>query len=452
MRCRSTKARGGFTIVELLVAAGVSLLLMVIITEAFKRGIDMFRSMRTQGVMQERLRTAGTMLRDDLAAFRFPETAPYQYVSDQTTDRFPVAWEPPKKTTGGGYFRIFQGPMDPLTNNPFVAEGTDRDGMLFARATTHTLQFTVLRLDFNKVNKGATPENMFRVLENPQPVPPGMLFPNNFVDPNDYVKTPAFGTTPFFTTRYAEVSYFLVPNNDFAGATQPNPTQLFNLCRRQRLLIDPKFSGTAVPANSNAEISTRYTSPPIYNNMADMSEPRNRFGMVPSISGGPYPTLATDPNIAGLPDTAGLVDSSLTGLAKGDDIILSDVISFEVKAMWTPIVTGNPAIDDPGPLPAYNVPGSFIMPGLPSPVANSDYPFDYLPLSKRNSVFSTRQMRVFDTWSADPPYDTWNDTANAAIAGTRIPLRINLKAVLIRIRIWDPKAEQARQLTIIQDL
>ncbi len=72
MRVYERKGRRGFTIVEMLVAAGVAMVLMVIITEAFKRGIDMFRLMRAQGNMQERLRTAGTAMRDDLAAHHFP--------------------------------------------------------------------------------------------------------------------------------------------------------------------------------------------------------------------------------------------------------------------------------------------------------------------------------------------------------------------------------------------
>ena len=63
--------RGGFTLVELLVAASVSILLMVILTEAFKRGIDMFRTLRAQGQMQERLRLASIGMRDDLASFHF---------------------------------------------------------------------------------------------------------------------------------------------------------------------------------------------------------------------------------------------------------------------------------------------------------------------------------------------------------------------------------------------
>src|SRR5881396_2085341 len=67
--------RGGFTLVELLVAAAVSIVLMVILTEAFKRGIDMFRTLRAQGQLQERLRFVSIGMRDDLASFHF-DSAP----------------------------------------------------------------------------------------------------------------------------------------------------------------------------------------------------------------------------------------------------------------------------------------------------------------------------------------------------------------------------------------
>src|SRR5262245_23234475 len=153
MRTMNAKPRNGFTIIEMLVAAGVSMLLMVIITEAFKRGIDMFRTMRAQGNMQERLRTSGTALRDDLAAHHLPgSTGITQYISFTTSDD---NWVPPQD----GFFRIYQGPMD-AAGNPFAVEGTDPDGMLTTRATTHILHFSVFR-------KGTSPDNIFRTVAQP---------------------------------------------------------------------------------------------------------------------------------------------------------------------------------------------------------------------------------------------------------------------------------------------
>ena len=33
-----------------------------------------------------------------------------------------------------------------------------------------------------------------------------------------------------------------------------------------------------------------------------------------------------------------------------------------------------------------------------------------------------------------------------------IPLRVRVRALQIKLRIWDPKSSQTRQMTIIQDL
>jgi hypothetical protein len=94
---------------------------------------------------------------------------------------------------------------------------------------------------------------------------------------------------------------------------------------------------------------------------------------------------------------------------------------------------------------------------------NTDYPFDYLPVPKwsffgaaSNPSFAipgNLSYRVFDTWSRAPgvlpnQYSTWN-TAGSVVS---IPLKIRIKALQIRIRVWDRKSEQARQITIVQDM
>lgn len=437
MRSRFSRPRGGFTIIELLVAAAVSILLMVIITEAFKRGIDMFRSMRAQGVMMERLRTAATTLRDDLAAHHLPENnGQLPYVGEFTNLESPP-WVPPQD----GFFRVYQGPMGfdaAGVRIPFLVEGTDRDNMLFTRATTHILQMSVMR-------KGTSPDNMFRTAEI------GLL---GGPPASQYIDPPAYGETGVFSSRWAEVSYFLYPNGDTA-----NGTQLYNLYRRQQLLIPSSNVAPAmakampttdmIPATTaNPEISTRYTAAGnFYNDTHFVTQPRYRFGMQPLV------TLATDPRAAGFPivmpvpnnpaptpfDLHAYPPIGSATLQAGDDIILADVISFEIKAMYAPITTVTP-IDDP-PQATYSLPGI-------GTVVNSDYPFDYLPQTKRNTAFFNNGIRVFDTWSSNDIYATW-DQAPSPVA---IPLRIKLKAVLIRVRIWDAKSEQTRQVTIIQDI
>ena len=58
--------RRGFTLVELLVAMALIVFIMVILTEAFTAGIGVFRTLKSQGDMQERLRAASSLLHDDL--------------------------------------------------------------------------------------------------------------------------------------------------------------------------------------------------------------------------------------------------------------------------------------------------------------------------------------------------------------------------------------------------
>src|SRR5207237_8806998 len=98
--------------------------LMVILTEAFKRGIDMFRTLRAQGQLQEKLRMATVGLRDDLASFHFQPTvqnpnANQYYLAGW---RFDHGSAPPPE----GFCRIYQGP-EANSAFPFIAEGADPD-------------------------------------------------------------------------------------------------------------------------------------------------------------------------------------------------------------------------------------------------------------------------------------------------------------------------------------
>jgi type II secretory pathway pseudopilin PulG len=468
--------RGGFTIVELLVAAAVSILLMLIVTEAFKRGLDMFRHLKAAGDLNERLRTAARALRDDLASFHFEDgvSSDRQYLSGIDLRESASPNDPPTD----GFFRIIQqpepgNPPDPINNplgEPCVFEGTDSDGVLFSRATRHALHFTVFRRETSPTVKNPVdPSYLFRTLEpyggaaHPDPA-----FPSLYVDPPD------FREAGVFASRWAEVCYFLAPNGRTA-----NGTPLFNLYRRQKLLL-PRAGGYAgIPAGpvpvapppyrENPEISARtQVSPPVgrfYNRIGDVTQPRFRMGMLPAIDDG------NDPNLAGLfaaptgsyqrlEDDLGLADERA-----GDDILLPDVISFEIKATWD---ADSSLLE---PRRTLTVPGLGVGPTSLYP--NSDFPFDYLPPSPQNLVLANRVWRVFDTWCDRPgtPYGeprpsagagdpggigpAWSDvtpTPNPNLTGARIPLRIRVKAILVRMRIWDAKTEQTRQLTVIMDM
>ncbi|MGL6097934.1 MAG: PulJ/GspJ family protein, partial [Fimbriiglobus sp.] len=67
-RFRRPPARRGFTLVELLVAAALSVVIMYILATAFKTGTDTLSSLKSLGTLSDQLRTAQTVLGADLAA------------------------------------------------------------------------------------------------------------------------------------------------------------------------------------------------------------------------------------------------------------------------------------------------------------------------------------------------------------------------------------------------
>jgi hypothetical protein len=63
-------------------------------------------------------------------------------------------------------------------------------------------------------------------------------------------------------------------------------------------------------------------------------------------------------------------------------------------------------------------------------------------------------LSVFDTWT---PYANWDGTPNASIQKNTdvahvIPLKIRILGLQITLRVWDEKTQQARQMTLIQDM
>ena len=63
-RGKPRRPRPGFTLVELLVAIALIVFIMVILTEAFSAGTGVFRTLKAQGDLMEKLRAAELLLRD----------------------------------------------------------------------------------------------------------------------------------------------------------------------------------------------------------------------------------------------------------------------------------------------------------------------------------------------------------------------------------------------------
>jgi hypothetical protein len=198
-------------LVELLVAAGLAVLIMAVISVAFQQGLTTFSHLKSSGDLADRLRSAQSLLRQDLESDHFSgnevdtaaDSPGRMKLSDlrynDTTQRVPV----------GGFFRIEQGPGAP------VVEGTDIDGLASTRALDHQLHFTIAR-------SGNAEGDLF--------TGPG-------------------ATAGVFTqSRFAEVWWKL---SQVPTAT-PNGVPTYALLRYVRVLNDPRFALSAGLADMRA--------------------------------------------------------------------------------------------------------------------------------------------------------------------------------------------------------
>ena len=394
---RTTKRltrRPGFTLVELMVAAALCVFIMAILATAFQSGIDTLRNLRSIGDMQDQLRAAGEVLKRDLAASHFLEEEGKPNKGRRVSDQWIHLLGATGNTYSGwtppraGFFRI--------KSDPVFFEGNDQDSLQATRATNHQLHFT-------SILPGGTEQDM-------------------------YV---ANGTNDTLFSRAAEVCYFLDTTGpvEFAGG-DPN-VRMYKLYRRQRLV---KYFATdlANVAAADADVVALVTAGGVRAiDMATVTNPGNRLTPAP-----------------------------LGGARYGDDVLLSNVISFEVRVAW------EPAVGVPGPRPMpVNFPllgtGEFMPTNndigvFDDPLVynrSTEYPYDTLPhLTPGPNVGGNLTLTpryIFDTWTNQGTYTNWNSTT---ATNNTLPMRLRVKAVQIRIRIFDPKVKQARQVTFVQDL
>lgn len=389
---RSTnRRRRGFTLVELMVMAAVCVLIMAVLSSVFQAGTDTLRQLRSAGEMMDQLRVASEVIKRDLVQPHFLEedTKPNKglRVSDQYIDRLNTVtgtapatvytgWTPPR----GGFFRIFSPPGPQVGGWPggSFSEGYDSDGLASWRAP-QAGQTPCQYVQFTSILPGGADQNLYA--------------------------TTVGGIT--YTSPAAEIAYFLDPS---AGG----PT---NLIRRQRLVamgpaeanvLQAAFANPATAGDAEGVISFRWVGPSrVVNTLADVINPANRLGLVNNPS-----TTAIGAGDVYLSPILGMGGSRL-----GEDVLLSSVVSFEVKPIWS----------DPS--------GAAAQAG-PFGGSNTDYPYANL----------NGPSFAYDTWA---PLPNWNATTPN---GNSIPNRVRVKSIQIRIRIFDPKLKNSRQLTLTQDL
>lgn len=406
-RTCTTRSRRGFTLVELMVAAALAITIMWILAESFKMGIDFARSARSTGDMMTQLNNVGQIMTRDLQFNHFIGTPTVTNsngkLASQRLDQLGSSGTTTNATgyiPPNGYFQLY--------SPPAASSTSDTEGFQINTATATTLQFTAYQ-------PGGSAQNQY------------------------------FATVggTVYTSRAAEIALFLGSPSGAGvatGVTPPTPgltsQPLYNLYRRQRLVgvtsDDAVNLAQAVAADQSAGWTlgsgevisvtpmtppTPATTTPTINTLAGFSS-GTAARLAPYVAGTTYQA----PSFAPLSSTYGRA---------GDDILLTNVLSFEVLASWS---TNTSSLGVSAIPVAYNSsPRSFS--------SNSNYPYDYLSLSSMNTKVLPN---LFDTWSQ---VSGWNNLSNLGtnFSGNLIPMPIRVTSLQITVRIYDPKTKQARQ-------
>jgi prepilin-type N-terminal cleavage/methylation domain-containing protein len=214
--------RRGFTLVELLVAMALIVFIMMILSHTFLEAQRSFQTLKSIGDMEERLRTAATLLRRDLSADHFEGKRRTSDNAFWDTNH----WQGPPRE---GFIRVFQGAS--------VAEGTDSNGIRVKRAWGDILHMSVKlrgnhQHDFFTAN--AAPLAGGRSNYFTTPLPPDARYEQGGL----------------YSGQWAEVAYFLWPNGQQAiDAVNGQPaTPLYSLFRCQYVVAtdNTKLRGGAL--------------------------------------------------------------------------------------------------------------------------------------------------------------------------------------------------------------
>jgi type II secretory pathway pseudopilin PulG len=427
MRHSRHPQRRGFTLVELLVACALTVLIMAVLATAFSTGMTTFSHLKSTVGLSEQLRSAETILRRDLEAVHLED-------ADGLAVRVSKAGTDTK-----GYFEIVHGSTAvrtlPTSNKPFIVEGIE-DLVESYRATDHGLFFT------SKLTGASEQETFTGAVADPfVPIPLTSLQTGFDEEPRQTLSDFATAVNPSFVAKWAEMGLFLVPSNVSTtedGATGGTTLPLYSLIRRQRVLAatavpvtfsTPKFTTPVGRRDyfpeasfSTQTLQTTGASPVQYVQLNDPTTVRikaNRLGYL--VTGfGPGATLqAVMPDGGSLPSTVPRFSSIQCKSASnkdGTDVLVTNVVSMHIRVM-----------DSTGTFKDTMIP----MPAVP---ASSPYPpFLALPGVAPAASFPN---------SATEGYRL--DTATPGVP--------QMRAVQIKLRVYDTKNHLTRQMTMTFDL
>jgi prepilin-type N-terminal cleavage/methylation domain-containing protein len=473
MRART---RTGFTLIELMVAMALTLFIMVILSQAFVTSLETFSGMKALGDMQQDLRSAMVMLRDDLSQDHFEGK---RRLSDQTTTN--NSSELASRHPQAGFFAVRRGSTAPLVTPPstppyplYASEGTDASPALIPslRAVDHLIYMTVKR-------KGNRQENFFNTALQGNPVDLGKFFGQktaydvltNQLPYATQSQEYAGGTTGYYSSQWAEVLYFLVRTGSTEQPKDPTSTMgtpTYGLYRAQFVMVsDPtyvnkQFLTLATPADATAlsvgtfsGISCRANGKALtFYSPADAA--RSGTNRVFNDFGTTVLRGIATAAAGGASEAAGGVVTIKTtaahGFSAGQTVTISGVTvkgyNGAFTIMSTPTTTTFTYIN---PMTGLGAAGSGTAtlkydpednPRILNPQTATLNPQTATLVCPNVISFQVQLMYLNQT--------TFVDVAGTTYDTTSIPS--GLKGIQVTLRVWDNKTRQTRQSTIVQDL
>jgi type II secretory pathway component PulJ len=460
--------RRGMTLVEMLVATTCTLILMGAIAQVFGAFGTAVSDSRSMIELDAQLRSVAWRLRNDLAG--------------ATARTLP----PLEVEAGEGYFEVIEGPRgdaDGGANASSLAPADIDDVLLFTTRNTETPYL------------------------------------------GRYTSNPAtLGTTQTTESQLAEVAWFLRPTDVSAGTSAPVAT--YTLFRRQNLVsgyvgFAPFYDAAnrnfnTIPFTAwaiffdNFDLSVQYQAANgvfLPNSLADLTRRENRFmhnsgGVIDAAAGSfRFPDGTINPTFQwqATPAPDGLIfDRTRNSARVGEDVVLTNVIGFDVRVFDPGAPVGVPAGGDSAVVPGD---GGFAAATVAANGAYVDLgwnkgPYGVVATSGQRPRFANLAEpmsglrnaagpAIWDTWSThyesngfdddqdgtidegsngldddsdgkvdESPYDVDGDGLfngagdDPGELETLPPYRFPLRGIEVRLRCYEPSSRQVRQVTI----
>jgi len=440
--------RAGFSLTELLVASTIALVVMGAIAQLFSLFSRSLSDSQTTIDLTGRMRTAVWQLRQDLGGV--------------TCDLVP--WSRPEADSG--YFELIEGPA---TDKSYaIASGTTTEDL--EADTDDVLLFTtrssggpfVGRYGADRIESPTAEVAWFCREAGAQPILPTRLYN---LHRRQLLVAGYVGSAPFLTSGSNAAPLAMLSQGSQTG--QSRPTQLYDLSMR----LNPA-TGMAVP-----------------NTLGDLSKRENRCFLTGTgpIRSGTFPYAFPFDVTFHVPAEATFDSTDRVW----EDVVLSNVIAFDVR-VFDPLaktqLTGTMSLI-PGD-PSYNAAtaagasGVYVdlgwgnvlgtrnpvaITGTFPPVGQTAFQSDGVRVTNTpRSLPASSLVATYDTWSLHYEFDGENEDGDTAIDEgtngvddnaddlpdnvveyeTSPPYPVPLRGVEVRIRCYEPRSKQVRQITV----